>query len=226
MKQSFKVNEVARALAVLLLAPAVAGSPIHCLDGNNCPSNHTCANLRQPPREQQKVGLLNGCAPGLQSVICSDSRFSCPATFICDLTAMRCVGGEEERQLVDTIASSSRNDTLTSSLGDSFCQIIKGDLPSGGVQALLTILYSPYYTAGCTCTDKPLGCDAECTIDMLGIDKIGITMDIEPCASPAFVNLVFTEKVGVQFPHCPRTHSSTLIVHVHSSALSYPGRRR
>jgi hypothetical protein len=148
---------------------------VQCTDGNVCPSNHTCVN-RRVPSEHQHIGQQFGCAPGLSSVVCSDSRFSCPANFSCNLTTLRCIGEAGKQQLLQDTIASFQNDLRVSD--ESICQVIKSALPSD-----------------CTCTDKPLGADAVCSIDMLGLDHIGIVMDVEPCSNPAHIDLEFTEKV-------------------------------
>ena len=53
----------------------------------------------------------------------------------------------------------------------------------------------------CSCSDKDLGAIAECNVNVMGLDTIGVKADFEPCAQPLHVDLEVTESdLGIDYP--------------------------
>lgn len=58
-----------------------------------------------------------------------------------------------------------------------------------------------YLPSFCSCEDKDLGAIAQCDVDVLGLDTIGVKADFEPCAQPLHIDLEITESdMGIDYP--------------------------
>lgn len=57
-----------------------------------------------------------------------------------------------------------------------FCSEISADLPTY-----------------CTCANKDQGMNVTCSVDFMDYDTIGVSLDIEPCGTPAQMSLLVTE---------------------------------
>jgi len=65
-----------------------------------------------------------------------------------------------------------------------FCDIIAADLPDI-----------------CTCSEETGGLKIDCSVDFMGIDTIGVSATMLPCASPASMSMEITEAdAGIDYP--------------------------
>ena len=69
-------------------------------------------------------------------------------------------------------------------VGDGFCDYIWDDLPDE-----------------CDCDDRDYGGIVECDVDLMGLDTVGVKIDIEPCAEPMKFEMDITESdLGIDYP--------------------------
>jgi len=162
---------------IFLLAAVAAVSAItDCNNGNFCQDQQTCVS------HALNAGMKWGCSPLPQATVCRDSRFSCPSGHHCNETAMSCFDAQTGKSA--PIVRNVNANTTRIANGEGVCEIIASYLPSF-----------------CTCQDKSLGGIAQCQVNMLNLDTVGLKMDIEPCADPAHVNLDVTEAdLGIDYP--------------------------
>jgi hypothetical protein len=58
-----------------------------------------------------------------------------------------------------------------------------------------------YLPSFCSCEDKQYGGIAQCSVNVLDLDTIGVKLDIEPCGDPLTVSLEVTESdLGIDYP--------------------------
>eukprot|EP00462_Mataza_sp_D1_P004746 CAMPEP_0175110814 /NCGR_PEP_ID=MMETSP0086_2-20121207/14349_1 /TAXON_ID=136419 /ORGANISM="Unknown Unknown, Strain D1" /LENGTH=258 /DNA_ID=CAMNT_0016389073 /DNA_START=16 /DNA_END=792 /DNA_ORIENTATION=- len=164
---------------MMFAAPAVL-AVVDCGNGNTCGDFSTCVT------GAPGAGQMYACAPVLNATICEENtRFSCPSSFSCNVTGDVCNDqfGKEVMPLMENGQAQSVLNGVVKAGATSICSVIKSDLPSE-----------------CSCADVPDGSDVKCLVNLLGLDKIGLEIQLRPCSSPATISLAVTDtKFGIHY---------------------------
>ena len=167
-------------IAYLLTAAALSQASNLCLGGSCLPIESCVFPHAGIEEDLRTAGRLYGCSPLPNATICSDARFSCPEGSSCDVaSAMSCldaVSGERSSELVKNVPSRlppAAEQQLSAGPLPGLCETIQSSLPSFcRCQGMQLVSCQTAQTKEFV-TDLPLGGMVDCTVDFLGLDKIG-----------------------------------------------------